>query len=183
MLNRTTRLLLYGGTLWYLGEGMLGPLFAVFANRIGGNILDISLAWALYLIILGALYIILGKASDKNLPKEELMIAGYALNAVFTFGYLLVDAPWKLFVVQGLLGAAAAMASPTWYALFSTHMDQAYGGSLWGLVGGFQYIVVGISLIIGGLIVTNFSFTTLFVTMGTIQVVATLYQAQILFKK
>ncbi len=181
MLNRATKLLLYGGTLWYLGEGMLGPLFAVFAKRIGGSILDISWAWALYLILMGVFILLVGRLSDKRLPKKELMIAGYALNAVFTFCYLLVDAPWKLFVVQSLLGVAAAMASPTWYALFSKHMDHNYGGSLWGLVGGFHYIVVGIALIIGGLIVTHFSFTTLFLTMGTVQVIATLYQAQVLW--
>ena len=41
-----------------LGEGMLGPLFAVFAQRIGGNILDITWAWAIYLGMTGILTIV-----------------------------------------------------------------------------------------------------------------------------
>lgn len=32
-----------------LGEGMPDPLFAVFAQRIGGKILDITWAWAIQL--------------------------------------------------------------------------------------------------------------------------------------
>lgn len=180
MLNRATKLLLYGGTLWYLGEGMLGPLFAVFAGRIGGSILDISWAWALYLIVEGILYLIFGMVSDRKLSMKKLMIAGYALNALFTFGYVFVDTPLKLFVVQALLGVAAAMASPTWSALYSKYMEHEHSGSHWGLAGGYQCIVCGIAIILGGLVVNYISFTALFVTMGVIQVIATVYQAQIL---
>lgn len=187
MLNRSTRLLLYGGTLWYLGEGMLGPLFAVFADRIGGDILDITWAWAAYLIVMGLLYIVVGRYSDRHPTeergKERLMVLGYALNAIFTFAYLLVGSPLELLLVQASLGAAAALSAPTWDALFSRHLDHEEGGFVWGLAGGYKYIVLGIALLIGGFIVTNFSFTALFLTMGSIQVVAALYQAQILWVK
>jgi hypothetical protein len=46
-MQRKERLLLWSSNLWSLGEGMLGPLFAVFAQGIGGNILDITWAWAI----------------------------------------------------------------------------------------------------------------------------------------
>lgn len=185
MLDRMTRLLLYGGTLWYLGEGMLGPLFAVFTDRIGGDILDITWAWAIYLIVMGLLYIVVGRYSDRHPTedkgKERLMVLGYALNAIFTFAYLLVDSPVKLLVVQACLGVAAALSAPTWDSLYSRHLDHEEGGFVWGLAGGYKYIVLGVALLIGGFIVTNFSFTALFIVMGSIQVAATLYQAQILF--
>jgi hypothetical protein len=41
------RLLLWISNLWSFGEGMLGPLFAVFAQHVGGNVLDITWAWAI----------------------------------------------------------------------------------------------------------------------------------------
>ena len=93
MLNDRIKILLYGGNLWSLGAGMFGPLFAVFAERIGGDILDISWAWATYLIVTGILIILIGKISDKRNNKEKLMMWGYALNAVFTFGYIFVSNP------------------------------------------------------------------------------------------
>jgi len=46
MLNHKERSLLYGANFWYFSEGLLGPLFAVFAERIGGDVLDIAWAWA-----------------------------------------------------------------------------------------------------------------------------------------
>ena len=94
-LNKKERILLYGSNLWYLGAGMLGPLFAIFAERVGGDIFDITSAWATYLIVSGLLIIFVGKVSDKT-NKKKLVLAGYILNALFTFGYLFVDNPLKL---------------------------------------------------------------------------------------
>src|SRR3990167_2426171 len=114
LLNKNSRILLYGSNIWYFGEGMLGPLFAVFTERIGGDILDISWAWATYLIITGILYIVVGKYIDGKHSKSKVMVFGYALNAIFTFSFLFVSSPWHLFIVQAGLGVAAAMATPTW---------------------------------------------------------------------
>lgn len=179
-LNQRIKILLYGGNIWYFGEGMLAPIFALFAERVGGDILDISWAWATYLILAGFLYIVIGKATDIYGNKEKTMVVGYALNALFTFGYLLVSAPWHLFVIQAGLGVAAAMASPTWDALYARHEEEKHSGFKWGLAGGTAQIITGIAIVIGGYIVNYWSFTTLFVIIGVIQIIATVYQAQIL---
>ena len=41
-LNKTTKILLIASSLWYFGEGLFGPLFAIYAEKIGGDILDIT---------------------------------------------------------------------------------------------------------------------------------------------
>ena len=66
-----------------------------------------------YIFLAGVLYIVVGKITDVHDSKEKVMVAGYALNALCTFGYLLVSQPGHLFVVQAGLGVAAAMATPT----------------------------------------------------------------------
>ncbi|MBS3112908.1 MFS transporter [Candidatus Woesearchaeota archaeon] len=182
-LNKRIKILLYGGTMWYFGEGMLGPLFAIFTERVGGTILDVSWAWATYLIFAGFLYIIVGKITDIRDNKEKVMLFGYALNTLFTFAYLLVSVPWHLFIVQAGLGIAAAMATPTWNALYAKHEDRKNGGFQWGLSGGMAQIITGIAVIIGGYIVSYFSFTTLFMLMGTVQAFATFIQLQIITNK
>ena len=179
-INKNIQVLLYGSNIWYLGEGMLGPLFVIFAERIGGDIFDITWAWATYLIVSGILNIVVGKGVKTQQSKERIMILGYALNALFTFGYLLVSSPWHLFVVQMGLGVASALANPTWSALYAQYEDKKYDTLEWGLAYGYADIITGIAIIIGGLIITHFSFTALFIIMGCIQVGATLYQAQIL---
>lgn len=182
-INQHIRILLYGGNIWYFGSGMLGPLFAIFTEKIGGDILDVSWAWATYLILAGILYILVGKITDTYDNKEKIMVLGYALNALCTFAYLLVSTPWHLFLVQAGLGIAVALATPTWNALYAKNEDRKQAGFEWGLAGGMAEIITGIAMIIGGYIVSYGSFTLLFTVMGITQIIATIYQAKILKKK
>ena len=182
MLSSRIKTLLYGSNLWYLGEGMLGPLFAIFAERVGGSILEISWAWAIYLLMTGTLVILIGRVSDGRIRKESLMVMGYALNALFTFGYLLVSSPLHLFIVQAGLGVAAALAIPTWTALYSLSADRKREGYEWGLVSGQAYIMTALAILIGGFLVSTWGFPVLFVTMGLIQTVAAIYQSRIFWR-
>lgn len=184
--HRKQRLLLRSANLWSLGEGLLGPLFAVFAQRLGGNILDITWAWAIYLGLTGILTIVSGRVSDRIWEwcgRERLLVAGYALNALCTFGYVYVQKPMDLFLVQAGLGVALALSNPTWSALYARYSPgESQAGYAWALVAGQQRLILALAILLGGYIVNNLSFTALFLTMGTIQVIATIYQAQILRK-
>jgi len=179
-MNRFERNLLISGNIWYFGEGMLGPLFAVFAQRIGGDIFDIAWAWATYLIVTGLCFMAVGKIVDRRIDPRKVMVAGYALNAFCTFGYLWVAAPWQLFVVQSGLGIANALATPTWQSLYAKHEDKKHDTYIWGVAGGQAKIITGFAIIIGGAIVSFVSFRELFFLIGIIQIIATLYQARIL---
>jgi predicted MFS family arabinose efflux permease len=181
-LNKSTQILLYGSSIWYLGEGMLGPILGVLTEKIGGNILEVSWIWATYLIAAGIFTKFVGKLSDKKFSKEKLLVAGYALNAVFTFSYLLASSTLHLLFVQVGLGIAAALAAPTWDALYAKHSAQEDSGYIWGLAAGQTQLTTGFAMILGGLIINYFSFNVLFIVMGVIQICATLYQAQILRK-
>ena len=179
-LNKKTKSLLYGSNMWSLGEGMMGPILAIFNERIGGSILDVSWIWATYLVATGVFTIFVGKISDEKISHEKLMIAGYGLNTVFTFSYLLVSSSVDLFFVQAGLGFATALATPTWDALYTKYQDQEKSGYIWGLSVGRDQLITGLAIIIGGLIINYCSFKVLFITMGIIQAIATIYQAQIL---
>lgn len=178
-MRKQSKILLMSSYLWEFGEGMLGPLFAVFAERVGGDVLDVTYAWAAFLIATGLCIVLVGKISDR-VSKEKLLVAGYALNAVFTFLYLLVDTPAKLLLVQVGLGIATALATPTWDALYSFNEDKKKAGFMWSLDTGVSDIIIGIAILLGGAILVEFSFTALFIIMGCLQVLATIYVAPIM---
>jgi MFS family permease len=175
------RILLWGSNLWLFADGMLGPLFAVFSQKVGGNVLDISWAWAVYIGVTGVFVIIVGSVSDR-VSKEKLLVAGYALTAVFTFCYLLVSKPIHLLLVQAGLGLALGLSNPTWFALYDLHTHPEHKGFFWGLEDGMGKMITALSILIGGVIVRYGSFRMLFIIMGTIQALAALYQAQLLKK-
>lgn len=182
MLSRKIKALLYADVAWYLGEGMLGPLFAVFTERIGGDILNITWAWATYLIITGLFMVIIGKMSDRALNKKKLLFWGYVLNTILTFGYLFVDNPYSLLALQAGLGIAAAMATPTWNALYSEYENKRRDGYTWGLADGFSELFTGFAIIIGGFVVVYLSFTALFIMMGIVQVISVILLLPVLKK-
>ena len=111
-----------------------------------------------------------------------MLVAGYALNALCTFGYLFVHTPTDLFLVQAGLGVALALSSPTWsaalYARYSPGEKKA--GYAWGVAAGGERLTLAIAILLGGYIVNHYSFSALFLVMGTVQVIATLYVARIL---
>lgn len=183
-MSQTSRILLWGSNLWIFADGMLGPLFAVYAEAIGGSVLDITWAWAVYLLVTGIGVIIVGAFSDRSrLTKIKLLILGYSISALFTFAYLLVTTPFHLFLVQAGLGIGLALANPTWYALYSHHAPPESAGYWWGLADGQGKILTAIAIVAGGLIVQQFSFSVLFVLMGSIQLLAAGYQIKLLYDK
>jgi MFS family permease len=182
-LSRTIKILLLGANIWYFGEGMMGPLFAIFAEKVGGDILDITWAWATYLVITGIFYIIVGRLLNNKEYKVKVMVIGYVLNGIITFGYLLVDSPFSLFLVQAGLGIAEAIGTPAWDALYAKSLDTDLDAYAWGLSTGQSQIVTGIAFGLGGVITHFISFSALFITMGLIQIIAAIVTAQLLFTR
>jgi MFS family permease len=186
-MKREAKILLIADNIWLFGEGMLGPLLAVFAQRIGGDILQITWAWATYLMVQGVLAIFIGRYFDRlkrKSSKEALMLIGFIINAVFTFGYIFVHSTFSLLLVEVGLGVAAALATPTWDALYAMHTEERKNEGLsWGLEDGLSQISTGLAIVVGGFIVSRGSFNLLFVTMGILQIIATIVQFRILRSK
>jgi len=162
---------------------LFGPLFAVFSQKVGGDLLDITWAWSAYLIVTGLMYLFVGRALQNSKYQERVMVIGYALNTLFTFSYLMVDSVMTLFFVQIGLGIAESLSTPIWDSLFANDLDGKNNTFLWGLATGHTHFVTGIAVAIGGLITYYISFHMLFIIMGTIQALATIIQARLLFVK
>lgn len=182
-INKYARTLLWGANIWYFGEGMLGPLLAVYTERIGGDLLDITWAWAIFLIATGVCYIIFGRLlnGSRNLP--QIIVLGYVLNAILTFGYIFVETPQQLFIIQAALGVAEAICSPAWDTLYARNLDEQNDTYAWGLSTGQSQLITGVATLCGGFIVHYMSFATLFILMGIVQLLAALVQGRLLYLK
>ena len=179
-LNKVTKILLIASSLWYFGEGLFGPLFAVYSEKIGGDLLEITWAWAAYLITTGLFYVILGKLFNNSNYKKEIMVGGYALNTILTFCYIFIRNTEQLLLLQIGLGIAEAVSTPIWDSLFAKHLEDNESSFHWSLANGHTHFVTGIAVAIGGLIANYVSFNALFITMGCIQLIATIIQASLL---
>lgn len=180
MENKLESILLYSSTLWGFGMGMLGPLYAVFTQEIGGDVFDISWVYALYLIVMGVGVVVVGKIAD-TYGHERLLMLGSCVGTVAVFGYLFVNSIPALLLVQIGVAVSTSLSEPSWYALYDRYSgDGDHDGYVWGLSSGLWYVAGGLAIFTGGYIVSRFSFDALFIIMGTVLALSTLYQAQIL---
>ena len=181
--SKIQKILLIASGLWFFGEGLFGPLFAVFTEKIGGDLLDITWAWSIYSVALGLLYFFIGKTLRRSKYKEEIMVVGYFLNTIFTFSYVLVYNRYELFVVQIGLAIAESLSTPTWDSIFAKELEEPGDTFLWSIAGGQSHFISGIAIAIGGLITYYISFNALFIIMGSIQAIATIIQSRLVFLK
>lgn len=180
-MTKRQKVLFLGSSLWAFSEGLFGPLYVLFTEHLGGSLLDVSWAWAIYLIMTGLLTVVIGRISDKKwFNKSNAMYLGYVLNALCTFAYLFIRTPTQLFIVEALNGLASALVEPNWHSLFARYEDKLRSGSAWGWVDGQAQVLSGVAVLIGGAIVKYFSFSALFIVMGIVQVLSLYVQIDVL---
>lgn len=148
-----------------LALGMLGPIYAIFVQKIGGDILDASWAYFTFTITCGVTIYLIGRWEDHQKHKEKLIVVGYSLTAVGALGYIFVDSQASLVVVQIVLGLATAILSPAFDALYSRYVTKGRETSNWGAWEGMGYVVTAVAAIVGGYIASTFGFTVLFISM------------------
>lgn len=173
-MRKPVQILLLIAYLWLIADGLLGPLYAIFAEKIGGDILETAGAYAAYSIVSGVLHLFFGKIADKTKKAKRVMLGGYVLAGVSTLGYLFVMDAIGLFIVQIMLGVANAMSSSTWDGIYSKNVKNENAVTAWSFVEGGYAIIYGLSLIAGGVIITIFSFEVVFVLMAIVFFVASM---------
>ncbi len=164
-MHKILKILITSSIFYNFTAGMLGPIYALFALQIGGDILVASTAIAIYTAVIGALILIFGRFEDK-LDKKKVFIAGRAINVVGIAGYIFVSSPTDLFIVQGILGIAIAMMNPTFEALYSRGLRKGHEAFEWSVWEGSINLVVAAAAIIGGLVAATLGFKVLFIFMA-----------------
>ncbi len=172
------KILLTASLLANFADNLIGPFYAVYVQKIGGNILNIGFSVAFFSICTGILVIVGGKLSEK-INKEIMVIFGYGFFALGTLLYMIISNPWQLFIIQILFALGTVCLSAPLRMLFAEYIQKGKEGVQWGLESGGEHIVVGIAVLIGTFIVRMYGFTVLFSIMFGIQILAMLIQTRL----
>ena len=159
------KLLLLSSFLINLSAGLFGPLYAVFVEQIGGDLLTAGLAFAVFSIVSGVLIYIFGKWEDRIKHQENILIISRFLTVLGTIGYLLIQSPAHLFAVQIVFGISSALITPAFDSMYSKNLTKGKYASQWGAWESMYAITVGIAAIIGGYLAQTYGFKTLFIVM------------------
>ncbi len=173
--KKQIRILLLTDGLAMVAAAMLAPIYALFVERIGGDLLDASLTVGVFAFFAALTAFFSGKYADKIEENELILVLGYGLMGIGFFLYIFVDAIWQLFLIQALIGVAGAIASPAFDVLYSKHLREEKAGRTWGSWEALNYLTAAFGAVGGGLIVVNFGFNAAFILMALLCFISAIY--------
>lgn len=174
-LNRPLKILLTTNALILIAGAMLGPIYAIFVEQIGGDLMDASIAGGIFALVAGLTTLLSGKYSDKVKENELIVVAGYCIVGAGFLLYFWVDSVIFLFIVQAIIGLGEAIYSPAFDAVYSKHLDGKHSGTQWGAWESMNYFTAAAGAFVGGVIVTTFGFQALFLIMASMSFVSATY--------
>ena len=173
-INSLYKLLLSAYSVSIFSEWVLLPIYAVFVQKIGWDILDASWAMAVFLISQWIFTIIIQRLKRTYKHHITMMIVGRAIRLMGIALYFIVSSTRMLFITQILVAMGNAIADPIFDKELSEHTDQNNKLFERGLREGMQDIINGIAAIVWGIIVVVLWFKALIVFMtltGTISLI------------
>ena len=175
LFNRPLKILLSTSSLIMLAGAMLGPIYALFVEEIGGDLLDASITGGVFALAAGITTLISGRFSDKIKENELIIVVGYIIMGIGFMSYTVVHSIWTLLIVQAIIGFGAAIYGPAFDAVYSKYLDKKQLGRQWGAWESMAYFTTAAGAFLGGLIVTGFGFNVLFIIMATMSFMSALY--------
>lgn len=154
------KILLISDGLAILSGGLIGPIYALLVQRYGGDLLDASATFAIFMITAGVVIYFMAFWEDRFKHQRKFIIIGYGLSMVGTGGYLLAQNATHLFFVQAVLGLAVAIKDPAYDAIFS-RSDQKHLTLAWREWEAMDYVILGLSALLGGFIAEYIGFRAL----------------------
>lgn len=159
--------------------GLLSPVFAIFViGQIeGGTATVVGFATAVYFIAKSLVQIPVGRYIDKHSGEKDdflILLLGHLALTVVPFLYLLAKTPLHIYFLQTILGFADALVVPAYLAIFSRHLDKEHEGTEWSIRSVFVGAAAAVAGAVGGVIVDNLGFRTLFFLGGILAFFAAL---------
>lgn len=179
-INPVIRILTISDVMILGGFGLVSPIFAIYITDsiIGGSIEVVGIASMIYLLVKSLGQIPIAFFIDKLRGERDdfwMMFFGSILFGLAPFLYIYISTPIQLYFVQFLYGLGAAMSTPTWYAIFTKHIDKNKEGVEWGMYSTMVDIGSAGTASLGAFLAALFGFEKLFLVVGVISLIGSFY--------
>lgn len=165
-MHRNVRLLLGSSIFIHMGLNILAPVYAIYVQRIGGQLIDASFSIGFYALLRGILYFVFAKLNDRHLPHRPILFGGYMMYAVAYLAYIIIDAPIWLFVIQGWLALADTILNPSWSTVIATSLKTGEERATYAQFYGYRSIFEALGAFLGGIAIVGIGFSWTFALMA-----------------
>ncbi len=171
-INKSLKVLFTLNSIFVFGASLFGPLYAIYVQGLDNKIVTVSLSWAVYMVSSTLFMYFVSRYGDRIKEKEFLLAGGFLIRSIAWLGYLFVTNVTGLIIIQVVLGMGEALGTPSWNAIFAKHLDghkEIMDYSNWNII---NNLIVALSTVLGGVLVTYFGFSVLFVAMSMLALVS-----------
>lgn len=159
------------------GWGFLAPIFAIFIlDQIeGGDATVAGFAVGLYWITKSVVQPFIARHLDRNHGEIDdfyYLVAGLFVAGLIPLGYLFIELPWQLYVLEFIHAIAMACVVPTWAGIFTRHIDKGEEAFEWSIESTALGFGAGIAGILGGMIAKTFGFEVVFILVSMFTMLA-----------
>ena len=123
-MHKQLKLFLTANSFFVSAMGMFGPIYAIYVQKIGGDILATGTAWAIFMITSGVGIFFTGKILDSIKKDKPAIILGYTLESLVYLGYFFVSNVKQLFLIQILLGISQVILRPASDSFYTKYLEK-----------------------------------------------------------
>ena len=122
--NTALKVLFVSNAIYIFAALLLGPLYAVYVQRIGGGVLLVSISTAVFYISSTLFLLFMARWGDRVREKELMLVISYIIRGLCFLCYIFIENALFLILVQVAFGLAESLGTPTFGVLFSKHIDK-----------------------------------------------------------
>lgn len=167
-MNRPLKILLFINGLFVLAGNIVGPLYALYIESIGGNIKIVSATWSVMLVSLMATNLLLIRFGDRIKEHEYLLATGYLIRGAAWVGFAFSSSIFHILLLQIVIGIGEALGSTSFDAIFAEHLDKKAHIKDYAIWKSHSTLVAAIATLIGGFAVANIGFSPVFIFMSAV---------------
>ncbi|SRR6056297_378221 len=174
--NRIVKYLILSDIFFWMGWGLLSPVFSIFVVRQiqNANAFTAGMGISIFLIARSLIRTPSGIILDTLVSEKDdyfVLVVGMFITSLIPLAFVFASKPIHLYFLQAIKGLSLGVVLSAWNAIFTRHIDSGKEATQWGLDSTALGLSAGISGIVGGWLVTKYGFDVVFVLVSVLGIV------------
>ena len=174
-LKKSTKILLVTNSLILISAWMIAPIYAVYVEKIGWDLMDASIALGLFALAAWIVTLLSWKYVDEAKNKTLIIVVWYLLMASWFFLYTVADSVIFLFAIQVLIWIWEAIYSPAFDALYWSTLRASQKWLGWWIWEFMNYLTMAMWAFTWWLIIKFLGFNAIFISMWLLSLFSACY--------
>ncbi len=165
------RLLLLLHLLNVLAFAFWGPLFALYAFKLGASPALAGTLYGFYTLFHAGTILLFGWL-DHRTNRFMMVTVGYIIQGLNALVFLSISSPIGLLIPLSIAAVSGGMIAPAWGALFTTSVQSGKEGSGWSYYDAGQSLVISAGVFLAGFLASWYGYQAIFMPLFVVNLLA-----------